>query len=107
MGKDVDIVKKDHYELVPTEKLESNVDRLIDLTDALLHSIKKSDIKDIEVEKKFRIIKDNVTTVENAQRVIRLEKGQSTGNVMVLVQAIREARKRIQKKGEEEEVETV
>jgi len=86
-------VKADTY-VVPIEKLESNCDKLIDLTDLLLHSIKKIDLKDMDVEKKFKVIKDNVTTVEAAQRVIRLEKGQSTSNVNIIVEAIREAKKR-------------
>ena len=104
MDKSESLAIRNPDEVIQVEKLAKTCDRAIDLLETLLGSVKKSEIKDLETEKKFKIYKDTVGALEASQRMIRLEKNMTTQNVGIIVQAIKEAKKRVVEKIVEGEI---
>jgi hypothetical protein len=94
MDKSHSLAIRNPEEVIKVEQLNITCDKAIDLLETLLASVKKSDIKDLDTEKKFKIYKDTVGALEASQRMIRLEKNMTTSNVGIIVQAIKEAKKR-------------
>jgi hypothetical protein len=94
MDKSDSLVIRNPEEVIKVEQLNITCDKAIDLLETLLASVKKSDIKDLDTEKKFKIYKDTVGALEASQRMIRLEKNMTTSNVGIILQAIKEAKKR-------------
>jgi hypothetical protein len=87
------VIRKD-YELNRVDYLTDVESGLIAKAKELLSLIKKSDIKELDLERKFKTLKDVVSSFSAIHAAGRLEKGQSTENVAVIVQAIKEAKKR-------------
>jgi len=88
------------YKLERADVFASAQAKLLSLAEEILDGIKSKDLKKMHVRDKIKALKDIVSSVGSLYQSERLEKGESTENVAVLIQAIKESRKRM--KAEEE-----
>jgi NifB/MoaA-like Fe-S oxidoreductase len=70
--------------------------KLASILEALLDSADPKEIELIPLEKRLKLAKEITTAISNLYEKERLERGESTENVVVIVAAIREAKKRMQ-----------
>lgn len=68
--------------------------KLISVAEEILDSVNKSEILAIPLKERLRFVKDIVSSISSLYVSERLEKGESTGNIAVIIQAIKDAKRR-------------
>ena len=76
--------------------------KLVSVTEDILDSVAKDQILAMPLRDRLKFVKDLASSVTGLYEKERLERGQSTENTMLLIAAIKDARKRIRAEAEEE-----
>ena len=82
------------YKMERGEVFASAQAKMLSLGEQILDSIKEKDISKMHIRDKIKALKDITSSVGSLYQNERLEEGQSTENIQVVVKAIKEAQKR-------------